>query len=106
MKLPKPRKRGNSWSISIMFNGKHEYCTRDTKQESLHWAMNKLIESNSTPKNEIEENNKTITTFHDFFSMYYKSHGRQTKSKKYIREQLDSFEKRFAGLAAKDITAR
>lgn len=104
MKLPKPRKRGNSWSISIMFNGKREYCTRDTEQECLHWAMNKLIESNSTPKEEIEEKKKTITTFHDLFSMYYKSHGRETKSKKYIREQLDSFEKRFVGLSTKDIT--
>lgn len=104
MKLPKPRQRGNSWSTSIMINGKREYCTRDTEQECLHWAMNKLIELNSTPKEQIEEQKKTVTTFHDLFNMYYKSHGRDTKSKKYIREQLDSFEKRFAGLANKDIT--
>lgn len=104
MKLPKPRQRGNSWSVSIMLHGKREYCTRDTEQECIHWAMNKLIDSNSTTKEEIEEQKKTVTTFHDLFNMYYKSHGRDTKSKKYIREQLDSFEKRFLGLAIKDIT--
>ena len=38
MKLPKPRQRGNSWSTSIMINGKREYCTRDTEQECIHWA--------------------------------------------------------------------
>lgn len=63
-----------------------------------------LIDANSTPKEEIEAKKKTVTTFHDLFNMYYKSHGRDTKSKKYIHEQLDSFEKRFAGLATKDIT--
>ena len=104
MKLPKPRQRGSNWSVSIMVHGKREYCTRDTEQECLHWAMNKLIDSNSTSKEEIEAKKKTVTTFHDLFNMYYKSHGRDAKSKKYIREQLDSFEKRFAGLAAKDIT--
>lgn len=104
MKLPKPRQRGSNWSVSIMVHGKREYCTRDTEQECLHWAMNKLIDGNSTPKEEIEAKKKTVTTFHDLFNMYYKSHGRDTKSKKYIREQLDSFEKRFAGLATKDIT--
>lgn len=104
MKLPKPRKRGNSWSVSIMVHGKREYCTRDTEQECLHWAMNRVIEANSTPKEVIEEKKKTVTTFHDLFSMYYKSHGKDTKSKKYIREQLDSFEKRFGALTKKDIT--
>lgn len=104
MKLPKPRQRGSSWSVSIMVHGKREYCTRDTEQECLHWAMNKLLDANSTPKEEIEEKRKTVTTFHDLFNLYYKSHGRDTKSKKYIREQLDSFEKRFSGLASKDIT--
>lgn len=103
MKLPKPRKRGNSWSISIMLDGKREYCTRDTEQECIQWAMLRYVEFNSTPKEELEERKKIITTFHDLFSMYYKSHGRATKSKKYIREQLDSFEKRFIRLANKDI---
>lgn len=104
MKLPKPRQRGNSWSISMMIHGKREYCTRDTEQECLHWAMNRLIEINSTPKEEVEKKKTVVTTFHDLFNMYYKSHGRDTKSKKYIREQLNSFEKRFSGLSEKDIT--
>lgn len=104
MKLPKARQRGSNWSISVMVHGKREYCTRDTEQECLQWAMNKLIDANSTPKEEIEAKKITVTTFHDLFNMYYKSHGRDTKSKKYIRQQLDSFEKRFAGLTEKDIT--
>lgn len=104
MKLPKPRQRGSSWSISIMLNGKREYCTRDTEQECLHWAMARLIEANSTPKEEIEAQRKTVTTFHDLFNLYYKAHGKESKSKKYIREQLDSFEKRFGLLGRKDIT--
>lgn len=104
MKLPKARQRGNSWSISIMLHGKREYCTRDTEQECLHWAMSKLVDANSTPKEEIEAKKRVITTFHNLFEMYYKSHGRTTKSKKYILEQLNSFDKRFSGLATKDIT--
>lgn len=104
MKLLKPRKRENSWSVLIMVHGKREYCTRDTEQECLHRAMNQVIEANSIPKEIIEEKKKIITTFYDLFSMYYKSHGKDTKSKKYIREQLDSFEKRFGALANKDIT--
>lgn len=109
VKLPKPRQRGNSWSISITVHGKREYCTRDTAQECLHWAMNRTIEANSTPKEEIEEKKKVVTTFQDLFSMYYKAHGQDTKSRKYIKEQLSSFEKKFGSLAQKnilDITAQ
>lgn len=104
MKLPKPRQRGNSWSISITIHGKREYCTRDTAQECLHWAMTRTIEANSTPKEEIEAKKKVVTTFYDLFAMYYKSHGQNTKSKKYIKEQLSSFEKRFGNLAQKNIS--
>lgn len=103
MKLPKPRKRGNSWSVSIMINGKREYCTRDTEQECKTWAMLRLVDASSTPKEEVEAK-KNVMTFWDLFQMYYKEHGRDTKSKKYIREQLDSFEKKFGQLAYKNIS--
>ena len=63
MKLPRPRQRGSNWSVSIMVHGKREYCTRDIEQECLHWAMNKLIDVNSTPKEEIEAKKKLSLFF-------------------------------------------
>lgn len=62
-----------------------------------------MIEANSVPKAEVEKKKKVTTTFLDLFSMYYKSHGRDTKSKKYIKEQLTSFERKFGLLAHKNI---
>lgn len=102
MKLPKPRKRGASWSISIMIHGKREYCTRDTEIECKSWAMMRLVESNSSTPEEVNER-KTVLTFLDLFTMYYREHGRDTKSKKYIKEQLAVFENKFGQLAHKSI---
>lgn len=42
MKLPTPRKRGDT--ITVSHEGKRFYCTRDTPKECLQWAALKLLE--------------------------------------------------------------
>lgn len=43
MKLPKPRKRGNSWLIEFMLNGKRYSATHDTQIEAKNWAMREIV---------------------------------------------------------------
>lgn len=50
MKLPKPRKRGESYRIEIMIDGKRLSATRDTAKECTQWAMQKLVESKTQEK--------------------------------------------------------
>lgn len=38
MKIPKARKRGESYCIELMFNGKRVSATRDTEKECEQWA--------------------------------------------------------------------
>lgn len=45
MKLPKPIKRGESYQIKIMINGKRSSATRDTAKECEQWAAQKMLES-------------------------------------------------------------
>lgn len=44
MKIPTPRKRGNSFRIELMFDGKRISATRDTVKECEQWAALKLLE--------------------------------------------------------------
>jgi integrase len=43
MKLPKPRKRGDSWLIEFMLNGHRYSATRDTQLEAKDWAMREIV---------------------------------------------------------------
>lgn len=43
MKLPKPRKRGNSWLIEFMLNSKRYSATHDTPIEAKNWAMKEIV---------------------------------------------------------------
>jgi len=42
MKIPKPRKRGNSFRIELMFNGQRIGATRDTEKECEQWVVSLL----------------------------------------------------------------
>ena len=44
MKIPKPRKRGETYTITVSYQNQRYYCTRDTAAECEQWAALKLVE--------------------------------------------------------------
>ena len=55
MKIPKARRRGESYRIELMFNGKRISATRDTEKECQQWAMLKLLEFKTEDKSAIKQ---------------------------------------------------
>ncbi|MBF7685905.1 site-specific integrase [Acinetobacter sp. B10A] len=102
MKLPKPRKRGSSYDITVTFQGKRYYCTRDTPKECEQWAALKLLELKS---GKVQENLgvKQHYPFKQLFEQYYQEHGRDKKSKTWIYGQLKTFDDKFGTLAQMSI---
>ncbi len=43
MKIPTPRKRGETYTITVSFESKRYYCARDTAKECEQWAHRCLI---------------------------------------------------------------
>lgn len=101
MKLPTPRKRGDAYRIEIMFDGQRYSCTRDTAKECQQWAAMKLLELKAGVVD--RENNKLTITFNELFEQYHHNVGRYKASSRWIREQLDVFDRKFGLLANKDI---
>ena len=101
MKIPQPRRRGNAWSISVMLNGKREYCTRDTEKECTQWAVaQKILEKENQ---DVPVDNRPQYTFKELFDKYYKDEGRHKKSKPWIYGQLKNFNEKFGVLAEASI---
>ena len=101
MKIPQPRRRGNAWSISVMLNGKREYCTRDTEKECTQWAVaQKILEKENQ---DVPVDNRPQYTFKELFDKYYKDEGRHKKSKPWIYGQLKNFNDKFGILAEASI---
>lgn len=98
MKIPKPRKRGDSYRIEFMFNGSRYSCTRDTAKECEHWATIKLLEL-KTGRSEENQPVKPQITWLDLFNQYYENVGKNTDSKNWNLTQLKSFEKKVGNLA-------
>ncbi len=44
MKLPKARKRGDTYAIALAYAGKRYYCTRDTEKECTQCAAISLLQ--------------------------------------------------------------
>ena len=89
MKLPKPRKRGHSYRIELMINGKRLSATRDTAKECEQWAASKLLEHKAGHKDEVVESSITVTlTLSELLKLYHENVG------KYKRSQSDKFTKR------------
>lgn len=111
MKLPKPRKRGETYTITISYQNKRYYCTRDTAKECEQWAALKLLELKTHTKIESGEL-KPKFTFRDLNQKYYENVGQWNKSKSsraWIAGQYKNFESKFGALAQKsiyDITAK
>lgn len=105
MKLPKARKRGDAYSISISYDKKRYYCTRDTAKECEQWAASKLLELKAQTKIENGEL-KPKYLFRDLNTKYYQDVGQFNPSKSsraWITGQYKNFEIKFGALAQKSI---
>lgn len=105
MKLPKPRKRGETYTITVSHQGKRYYCTRDTEEECRQWAALKLLELKTQSKIEAGEI-KPKFSFRDLNDKYYTDVGQWNESKSsraWITGQYKNFETKFGALAQKSI---
>lgn len=104
MKLPKARKRGESYRIELMFEGKRISATRDTEKECEQWAMLKLLELKT-------KGNDTNVKQHYPLSMlmrkYYDAIGRHKKTSRGINISINLFIRNFphiSEMSVHDIT--
>lgn len=105
MKLPKARKRGETYTITVSFESKRYYCTRDTEKECEQWAALKLLELKTQTRIESGEL-KPKFMFRDLNNKYYTDVGQLNKSKSsrgWIKGQYNNFENKFGALAQKSI---
>lgn len=111
MKIPVPRKRGDTYTITVSYQSKRYYCTRDTAKECEQWAALKLLELRTQTR--IEDGDlKPKFSFRDLNNKYYADVGQFNKSKSsraWLKGQYNKFEEKFGALAQKsiyDITAK
>lgn len=105
MKLPKPRKRGETYTVTVSYLGTRYYCTRDTEKECEQWAALKLLELKAQTKIETGEL-KPKFMFRDLNNKYYDDVGQLNPSKSsraWITGQHKNFEMKFGALAQKSI---
>lgn len=101
MKLPKPRKRGESYRIELMFNGKRISATRDTEKECEQWAMLKMLELKTNQH--LKEDVKQHYPFSALMSKYYDEVGKFLRSKRFIKISINQFIKTYPVLAETSI---
>lgn len=101
MKLPKPRKRGESYRIELMFNGKRISATRDTEKECEQWAMLKLLELKTNQH--LKEDVKQHYPLSALMSKYYNEVGKFLRSKRFIKMSINQFIKTYPILAETSI---
>lgn len=102
MKIPKARKRGQSYRIELMFDGKRISATRDTEKECQQWAMLKLLELKTEDKNAVKEE-KHYYPFSALMSRYLNEVGCHKKSSQTIKKSINHFAKNFPNLAEMSI---
>lgn len=102
MKIPKPRKRGDSFRIELMYEGKRISATRDTEKECEQWAALKLLEF-KTGKAQEEKGIKPSFPFKKLCEKYFLEKGSKLKSSHVIRNKLDNLERITGELANKSI---
>lgn len=81
MKLPKPRKRGNSYQIEIMLDGKRYSATRDTAKECEQWASQQLLEHKAGLLQTAKPN---ALLFAKLLRLYHEKVGKQAQVRKII----------------------
>lgn len=107
MKLPKPRKRGDSYRIEIMLDGQRYSATRDTAQECTKWASQKLLEHKAGI---LQKDDKPKTmTFGELLTLHHEKVGKKKRSARttifYVRTLIRDFPT-LANMPISDITAR
>lgn len=105
MKIPIPRKRGETYTITVSYQSKRYYCTRDTAKECEQWAALKLLELKTQTKIENGEL-KPKFMFRDLNNKYYEDVGQWKESKSsraWIKGQYNNFEYKFGALAQKSL---
>ena len=104
MKLPKARKRGESYRIELMFNGKRISATRDTEKECEQWAALKLLELKTGQAQE-EKGIKPTLPFKQLCEKYYTERGSKLKSNYVIRNKLNNIDHILGDLATSRYTS-
>lgn len=89
MKLPKARKRGDSYMIELMFEKKRYSCTRDTAKECETWAANKIIELKAA---KAAPEIKTTPPFRALINLFFERVGCKTKSAKVYASKIKSID--------------
>ena len=74
MKIPKPRKRGETYTITVSYQNQRYYCTRDTVAECEQWAALKLVELKTQTQIESGEL-KPKYQFRDLNNKYFEDVG-------------------------------
>lgn len=97
MKLPKARKRGDSYRIELMHNGKRISATRDTEKECEEWAMLKLLELKTRENDDVKT--KPHFPVSALFKKYYDEIGKHKKTHRSIKVSISHFNKTFPSIA-------
>lgn len=98
MKLPKARKRGETYRIELMFNGKRISATRDTEKECEQWAMLKLLELKTEQSKNIKEEKQHYPVSALMYK-YYEEIGKHKKSSRSIRISIKQFIDTYSALS-------
>lgn len=78
MRLPKPRKRGDSYRIEIMLDGKRLSATRDTAKECTIWASQKILEYKAGL---IQSDKSRVMSFVELIKLYHEKAGKDKGAK-------------------------
>lgn len=108
MKLPKPRKRGHSYRIELMINGKRLSATRDTAKECEQWAASKLLEHKASHNDEVVESSITLSEllklYHENISKYKRSQSDKFTRRILLRDYPELSQKQIHQITPKDLT--
>ncbi len=98
--MQKPIRRGNSWRMTVRFNGQRYTVTRDTEEECIKWAQLKLIELKSQ---DAKIDHIIHLTYKELFQKYFDEVGSKKRGASFIAQQLKAFEKYWGKLALESI---
>lgn len=110
MKLPRPRKRGDSYRIELMLDGKRISATRDTAKECEQWASQKIPEHKAQAK--LSDDEKPTLTFTEIMALHHDKVGKHKPSSRtesmyrrcFIRDYSDIANTQINKITAKELT--
>ncbi|AKG12226.1 tyrosine-type recombinase/integrase [Moraxella bovoculi] len=97
MRLPKPRKRGDSYRIEIMLDGKRLSATRDTAKECTIWASQKILEHKAGL---IQNDKSRVMSFAELIRLYHDKAGKDKGAKDTEVVMQRTFVRDFSWLAS------